>query len=419
MHLELVTIGDEILIGQTVDTNSAWMGKQLNAIGVSVRRITSIADTREAILTTLAEVGARADVVLMTGGLGPTRDDITKTTLCEYFNTHLVMHDDIRQRIEDWFNRRGVPVLEVNRKQAELPVGCTVLENLRGTAQGMWFEKDGTIYVSMPGVPYEMQGIVENHVIPMLIERFERPHIEHFTIMTSGIGESLLADKVQDWENSLEAVGIHIAYLPSPGVVKVRLTAEGPDREAIRTVVRQKANEFEAIAGEYVFGYEDIPLEKAVGDLLKERGLTIATAESCTGGRIAAALATYPGSSAFFMGSVVAYANEVKTALLGVSETTLAEHGAVSEAVVCQMASSVQASTGADFAIATSGVAGPDGGSTDKPVGTVWIALATPEGVTAKRHNFGADRERNILRSVRTALTDIRKEILQSRVVSS
>lgn len=418
MHLELVTIGDEILIGQTVDTNSAWMGKQLNAIGVSVRRITSIADTREAILTTLAEVGARADVVLMTGGLGPTRDDITKTTLCEYFDTHVVMHDDIRQRIEDWFNRRGVPVLEVNRKQAELPVGCTVLENLRGTAQGMWFEKDGTIYVSMPGVPYEMQGIVENHVIPMLIERFERPHIEHFTIMTSGIGESLLADKVQDWENSLEAVGIHIAYLPSPGVVRVRLTAEGPDREAIRTVVRQKANEFEAIAGEYVFGYEDIPLEKAVGDLLKERGLTIATAESCTGGRIAAALATYPGSSDFFMGSVVAYANEVKTALLGVSETTLAEHGAVSEAVVRQMARSVQASTGADFAIATSGVAGPDGGSTDKPVGTVWIALATPDGVTAKRHNFGADRERNILRSVRTALTDIRKEILQSGVVS-
>lgn len=419
MHLELVTIGDEILIGQTVDTNSAWMGKQLNAVGISVRQITSIADTREAILTTLAEVGARADVVLMTGGLGPTRDDITKTTLCEYFDTYLVMHDDIRQRIEDWFNRRGVPVLDVNRKQAELPVGCTVLENLRGTAQGMWFEKDGTIYVSMPGVPYEMQGIVENHVIPMLIERFDRPHIEHFTIMTSGIGESLLADKVKDWEDSLEADGIHIAYLPSPGVVKVRLTAEGADREAIRTVVRKKAIEFEDLAGEHVFGYDDVPLEKAVGDLLADRGLTIATAESCTGGRIAAALSTYPGSSAFFKGSVVAYANEVKTALLGVTESMLAQYGAVSEPVVRQMALAIQTATGADFAIATSGVAGPDGGSTDKPVGTVWIALATPNGITAKRHNFGADRERNILRSVRTGLTDIRKEILRAEVASS
>lgn len=419
MHLELVTIGDEILIGQTVDTNSAWMGKQLNAVGIAVRRITSIADTREAILATLAEVGQRADVVLMTGGLGPTRDDITKTTLCEYFDTHLVMHHDIRQRIEDWFNRRGVPVLDVNRKQAELPVGCTVLENLRGTAQGMWFEKDGTIYVSMPGVPYEMQGIVEHHVIPRLVKRFDRPHIEHFTIMTSGIGESLLADKVSDWENSLDEVGIHIAYLPSPGVVKVRLTAEGSDREAIRTVVRQKAKEFEELAGEYVFGYEDIPLEKAVGDLLKERGFTISTAESCTGGRIGAALATYPGSSDFYKGSVVAYANEVKTEMLGVPEAVLEQQGAVSEAVVRQMAQSVRERTGSDFAIATSGVAGPDGGSTEKPVGTVWIALATPKGVTAKLHNFGADRERNILRSVRTALTDIRKEILREEVVSS
>lgn len=419
MQCEIVTIGDELLIGQTVDTNSAWIAKQLNAIGVSVTRITSIADEREAILTTLDEVGDRAQLVLMTGGLGPTRDDITKNTLCEYFETHLVMRHDIRQRIEAWFERRGIPVLEVNRRQAELPADCIVLENLLGTAQGMWFERDETVFVSMPGVPYEMQYIVEHHVLRMITERFKRPHIEHLTLMTSGIGESLLADKVKSWEDSLDAEGIHIAYLPSPGVVKVRLTLTGGDAEAIRTAVRKKADEFLAIAGEYVFAEGDTPIEKVVGDELRRRQLTIATAESCTGGRIASVLTAYPGSSAYFKGGVVAYDNNVKVGLLEVPEALIDHQGAVSEAVVKAMAEGVRRRLGTDIGVATSGVAGPDGGTTDKPVGLMWVAVATSNGVIAEMHNFGSDRERNMLRGVRAALNLVRHEILGHGVVSS
>jgi nicotinamide-nucleotide amidase len=419
MHAEIITIGDEILIGQTVDTNSAWMAKMLNGIGVSIHRITSIADEREAILTTLAEVGERAQLVLITGGLGPTRDDITKSTLCEYFETHLVMNDQVRERIEEWFERRGVPILEVNRKQAELPAACEVIENLRGTAQGMWFERDGVVYVAMPGVPYEMQGIVEMHLLDKIKARFERPHIEHHTMMTSGIGESLLSNMVADWEESLEAEGIHIAYLPSPGIVKVRLTAIGPDAAAIRTIVRKKAEEFEALAGHYIFGYNDEPLEAAVGRLLKERSLTAGCAESCTGGRIAAALAKHPGSSAFFLGGIVAYDNEIKKSLLGVDGEILAAHGAVSEATIRAMAEGGRKALGVDFVVATSGVAGPDGGSELKPVGLVWMAVAGPKRTVAWVQNFNSDRERNILRATQAALTLLKNEILEIELAVS
>ena len=407
------------MIGQTVDTNSAWMAKQLNAIGISIHQITSISDTREAILNALAEVNERADLVLMTGGLGPTRDDITKITLCEYFETHLVMHDDVREGIEKWFEARGIPVLDVNRRQAELPAACEVLRNRRGTAQGMWFEKEGTVFVSMPGVPYEMKGIVEEQLIPRLIAHFERPHIEHFTLMTSGIGESLLADKIKAWEDSLDAEDIHIAYLPSPGVVKVRLSAIGNDKAAIQEKIQRKAKEFEQQVGEYVFGYNDMPLHEAVGNLLKENRLTVSTAESCTGGRIAAALAEFPGSSAFFIGGVVAYANEAKMNLLGVEAGTLARNGAVSQAVIEAMARGAQQRFATDYAVATSGIAGPDGGTETKPVGTVWIAVATPNGVKSVLHNFGGDRERNIVRAVQATLTLLRNEILASGVAKS
>jgi len=419
MHAEIITIGDEILIGQTVDTNSAWMAKQLNAIGISIQQITSIADTREAILNALAEVNERADLVLMTGGLGPTRDDITKFALCEYFETHLVMNDNVREGIETWFEARGIPVLEVNRRQAELPAACEVLRNRRGTAQGMWFEKEGTVFVSMPGVPYEMKGIVEEQLLTKLMNHFERPHIEHYTLMTSGIGESLLAHKVKDWEDSLDAEDIHIAYLPSPGIVKVRLSAFGDDKQAIQEKIQRKAKEFEEQVGEYVFGYNDMPLHEAVGNLLKEHRRTVSTAESCTGGRIAAALAEFPGSSAFFIGGVVAYANEAKMNLLGVDADTLAISGAVSQAVIEAMALGAQQRFATDFAVATSGVAGPDGGTETKPVGTVWIAVATPNGVKSMHHNFGGDRERNIVRAVQATLTLLRNEILASGVAKS
>ncbi len=419
MHAEIITIGDEILIGQTVDTNSAWMAKQLNAIGISIHQITSISDTREAILNALSEVNERADLVLMTGGLGPTRDDITKATLCEYFETQLVMHDDVREGIEKWFESRGIPVLDVNRRQAELPAACDVLRNRRGTAQGMWFEKEGTVFVSMPGVPYEMMGIVEEELIARLLNHFERPHIEHFTIMTSGIGESLLADTVKEWEDSLDAEDIHIAYLPSPGVVKVRLSAVGENKTAIQEKIQRKAREFEAIAGRYVFGYNDVPLHQAVGNLLKEFKRTVSTAESCTGGRIAAALTEFAGSSAFFMGGAVAYANEAKTSLLGVDADAIRSHGAVSQPVIEAMAYGARLRFGTDFAVATSGIAGPDGGSDAKPVGTVWIAVAGPNGVKSNLHSFGGDRERNIVRAVQAALTLLRNEILAAGVVKS
>lgn len=419
MHAEIITIGDEILIGQTVDTNSAWMAKQLNAIGISIHQITSISDTREAILNALAETNERADLVLMTGGLGPTRDDITKVTLCEYFETHLVMHDDVRMGIEKWFESRGIPVLDVNRRQAELPANCDVLRNRRGTAQGMWFEKEGTVFVSMPGVPYEMKGIVEEELLPRLLAHFKRPHIEHFTIMTSGIGESLLADTVKEWEDSLDAEDIHIAYLPSPGVVKVRLSAVGENKEAIQAKIQRKAREFEAIAGRYVFAYNDMPLHQAVGDLLKERQYTVSTAESCTGGRIASALTEFAGSSAFFLGGAVAYANSAKTTFLGVDTASIEAHGAVSQPVIEAMAIGAKERFGSTFAVATSGVAGPDGGSEAKPVGTVWIAVAGPNGVKSTLHSFGGDRERNIVRAVQAALTMLRNEILASGVVKS
>ena len=413
MRAEIVTIGDELLIGQTVDTNSAWLAKKLNAIGVEVAQITSVSDTREHILWGLKEAGSRSDLVLTTGGLGPTKDDITKKTLCEYFDTELVMHEDIRERIESYFKYRGIPFLEVNRQQAALPANCTPVLNVRGTAQGMWFDHEGTVYVSMPGVPYEMQGIVEDHLLDMIVKRFERPHIEHLTMMTQGIGESSLADMVEDWQDSLDAEGISLAYLPSPGTVKVRLTSKGPDAEAIKEKVRRKADEFIAIAGEYVFAEEDIPLEEAVGKALIEKGQTVATAESCTGGRIASFLTKVAGSSQYYYGSVVSYDNSVKQGLLGVTEATLIEHGAVSEATARQMAEEVRKVIGTDYGVATTGVAGPGGGSEAKPVGTVWIAVAGPNGTRAELHRYGKDRERNILRSTREALSMLRDEILK------
>jgi nicotinamide-nucleotide amidase len=414
MKAEIITIGDEILIGQTVDTNSAWMAKRLNKLGIAIAQITSISDTREHILWALKEAEPRADLVLMTGGLGPTRDDITKITLCEYFGTELVMHDDIREQIEDYFNRRGVPVLEVNRKQAELPATCTPIPNVRGTAQGMWFEHNGTVFVSMPGVPYEMQGIMEDHLLEKIKNHFTTPHIEHYTIMTHGIGESLLADKVADWEDSLDAEDIHIAYLPSPGVVKVRLSATGDDADAIKEKVKRKAKEFLQLAGEHVFAIGDEPIEKAVGELLRKHKLTVGSAESCTGGGVAAALTSVAGSSDYFMGSIVAYHNKIKMEQLGVQAETLMDHGAVSEATVLEMAEGARKQLGVDYAMATSGVAGPDGGSEEKPVGLVWIAVAGPKRTVAQECRFGRDRERNIQRAIRAVLGLLRSEILEA-----
>lgn len=411
MIAEIVTIGDEILIGQTVDTNSAWMGKQLNSIGIDVGQITSIRDERLNILNTLSEAEKRADIIIMTGGLGPTKDDITKHVLAEYFETELVRKKEVLNRIEDFFKSRGRDILETNRQQADLPASCTVLDNFVGTASGMWFEIEGKVFVSMPGVPYEMKHLMENQVLPRLKNKFELPHILHHTIMTEGIGESFLAELIKDWEESLVKENIKIAYLPSPGIVKVRLTAFGSNLDAIREKVFRKAAELEQLIPNYVFGEDDQSAEKAIASLLKEKGKTVVTAESCTGGYLAHMFTSTAGSSAYFLGSIIAYSNAIKVKLLDVSPDSLEAHGAVSKDVVEQMAVNARKNFSADYALATSGIAGPDGGTEEKPVGTVWIAIASENGVYSKKYLFEKNRERNIHRSALSAISLLRRAL--------
>lgn len=412
MKVEIITIGDELLIGQTVDTNSAWMARELNKAGISVYQRTAVPDERDRILIALAEAALRVNIVLITGGLGPTKDDLTKPTLCEYFGTDLVMNQEVLSRIEAYFTQSGRPMLESNRMQAMLPASCEVLNNPRGTAQGMWFEKDRIVYVSMPGVPYEMQGIMAEEVLPRLKARFDLPAIFHRTLLTQGIGESYLAEIIKDWENSLEPLGIRLAYLPSPGLVKLRMTTYGSDMQALRTVVDSKASELLQIAGKFIFGEEEDTLEALIGRLLAANGATLALAESCTGGSISQMITSISGCSQYYLGSVTAYSNEAKVSLLGVSKELIARHGAVSAEVAEAMASGAQRKFNSSYALATTGVAGPTGGSADKPVGLVWIGVAGPNGSVSHRFQFGIERERNIRRASLMALDLLRKELL-------
>jgi nicotinamide-nucleotide amidase len=415
MKVEIITIGDEILFGQTVDTNSAWLAKKLNEIGMEIARITSIADTREAILEALDQTKGRAAAVLMTGGLGPTSDDITKPTLCEFFNTTLEMNHDVLGRIEAFFDKVKRPMLDVNRKQAELPRDADMLINVRGTAQGMWFEKEDQVFISMPGVPYEMRSIMRDGGLDRLKSRFNPSTIVHRTVLTQGIGESFLAEIVADWEQKIhDTEGLSLAYLPSPGLVKVRVTGRGGDRASMEAKVDAFAAELKTLVPKHVFGDDEEKLEEVVGELLKNRNMTLSTAESCTGGAIAQMLTSVPGSSSYFLGSVVSYSNEVKQNMLGVSEQDLQNHGAVSKEVVEAMAAGIQSRTGSDYALATSGIAGPDGGSEEKPVGTVWIAVAGPKTLKSKQFSFGTGRKRNIRKSALTALNWLRKEIIEA-----
>ncbi len=410
MQAELITIGDEILIGQTIDTNSAWMGKNLNALGIQVSQTTSIKDERNAIKTALiAAEHSAANLVLITGGLGPTKDDITKHVLCEYFDTYLKRNQEVLVKIQSFFKERGREMLETNNQQADLPKSCTVLINEMGTASGMWFERNNTIFVSMPGVPYEMKHLMSEQVLPKVKEIFKLPAIFHNTIMTEGIGESFLVEMIKDWETSLISEDIRIAYLPSPGIVRVRLTAMGTKIEPLQEKVLRKAQELHQLIPQYIFGEDDISMEEALGDLLKKSDKTIATAESCTGGYIAHLLTNRPGSSAFFIGGFVSYDNQVKIEVLKVDKNSIEEEGAVSETVVKQMANGARNLLKTDLAIATSGVAGPDGGTEDKPVGTVWIAVASTNGVIAKKFLFEKNRDRNIRRSAMAAMSMVRK----------
>ena len=410
MKVEIITIGEEILIGQIVDTNSAWMAQQLNDIGAKVSRIVTISDEIETIKTALMEAETRANLVLLTGGLGPTRDDMTKTALSQYFDCEMRFYPDIAEHIAKLFARFGKTMTEMNRLQAELPSACQPLQNNNGTAPGMWFEKNDTVFISMPGVPYEMKGIMSDHVFPRIIERFKTPTILHKTVLTMGMGESWLAERIEDWEDALPKQ-IKLAYLPSPGRVRLRLSAVGQHKDLLQKILDEEVNKLIALIPELVFGFDNDTIEKVVGRLLKEQGKTLSTAESCTGGMIAHKLTSVSGSSSYFLGSVVSYANEVKVESLGVSEENLKSHGAVSEQVVSQMAEGVRQRLHTDYAIATSGIAGPEGGTGEKPVGTVWIAIATPKETISKKYLFGHNRARNISVSADTALNMLRKQL--------
>lgn len=413
MKAEIITVGDELLIGQVIDTNSAWMAEQLNLIGIKVVQITSISDQREHILTTLDEAAKRADVVLMTGGLGPTRDDITKTTLCEYFDTKLIFNQEAYDNILRIFKSRGFQITALNRAQAEVPENCTMLININGTAPGMWFDKEDKIYISLPGVPFEMKSLMSDIILPRL-SNFSPVSIAHRTILTQGVGESFLAAQIEDWETSLPSF-MKLAYLPQPGMVRLRITASGANKKELKEQVDEEINKLYTLIPQYIFGEGDDTLELIVGRMLKNHNYTLATAESCTGGYIAHLITSIPGSSAYFKGSVVAYSNEIKEQVLGVGKATIEKNGAVSAETVFEMAAGIIKQFKVQCAIAVSGIAGPDGGTPEKPVGTIWVCVLTPKGAETRKFTFGDHRGRNIRRTALAALDMLREQLLAAR----
>ncbi|MEP6466564.1 MAG: CinA family nicotinamide mononucleotide deamidase-related protein [Parafilimonas sp.] len=397
IQASIITIGDELLIGQVIDTNSAWIAQELNKIGVWVQRRVAVGDVAEDIWKALDEEGAVSDIILITGGLGPTKDDITKPLLCKYFGGKLIMHEETLAHVTYLFEhvfKRQMPLLDTNRKQAEVPDVATVLKNDVGTAPGMLFEKNGKIFISMPGVPTEMKFIMEKRVLPLLTSRFTLPYIGYKTLLTAGIGESFLAERIKDFEEALPQ-NIKLAYLPNHGMVRLRLTTQGEkgvvEKELDTTFVKLKEQVKDVMAID-----EDISFEMLLGRLLKERNKTVATAESCTGGYIAHLITAVAGSSAYFKGSVVSYDNSIKENVLHVNNETLLKNGAVSEETVRQMISGVLKIMQTDYAVAVSGIMGPDGGSEEKPVGTVWLAVGNSEKVETKKMQFRFDRKRNI-----------------------
>jgi nicotinamide-nucleotide amidase len=408
----IITIGDELLIGQVVDTNSAWMAQELNKIGVWVGHRVAVGDVWKDIWNALDQSAKRSEIILITGGLGPTADDITKPLLCEYFGGKMIVDEgalaNVKYIFEKVLNR---PMIERNLKQAEVPDVCTVIPNKRGTAPGMWFEKDGRIFISMPGVPYEMKGMMSDYVLPALQQRFALPFIAHRTMLLAGIGESYLAEHIKTFETALPA-HIKLAYLPNYGMLRLRLTAAGSDKTLVEEELQSLFHTLRQLVEEWMVADEDISLQAAVGRMLKTRGRTVATAESCTGGNIAHLLTSIPGSSQYFKGSVVSYANEVKEKILNVSAETFTSVGAVSEETVRQMVQGVLPLMDTDYAIATSGIMGPDGGTPEKPVGTVWIAVGDRQRILAQKFYFRFDRERNIELASTNALNLLRKFIL-------
>ncbi len=414
MLAEIITIGDEILIGQIIDTNSAFIAHELNQIGVSVYQITSVQDERNHILKAFEEAESRADVIIITGGLGPTKDDITKRTLCEYFGDTLVESKEVLEHVEELFrNYISTPISDMNRRQALVPSRATVLKNAYGTAPGMWIKHGGKVFVSLPGVPFEMKSLVQNEVIPRIVEEFHRPFILHRTLITYGVGESAIAEKIEDWENALPSF-IRLAYLPNLGKVRLRLTAKGTDKEGIGMAVDEEILKLHGIIGDIIFGEDQNgALEEVVGKILAKKKYTLATAESCTGGAIAERITSVPGASAYFKGSVVSYATEAKIKVLQVSEKVINKDSVVSEAVAKAMAQNVKELFNTDFAISTTGNAGPTKGDSDADVGTVYIAIASPSGVYAEKFMMGNHRERIVQKAVNKSFELLQKEILK------
>ncbi len=415
MKAAIITIGDEILIGQIVDTNSGFIAKSLDKIGVEIHEMISISDNKKHILETFAKLQNHVDLVLITGGLGPTKDDITKHTFCEYFEDHLVRSEEVEKHvielIEKAMNR---PASQMNKDQALVPSKCTVLHNAVGTAPGMWMKKEGTVYISLPGVPYEMKYIIENGIIPKIVKEYQRPYIFHKTILTYGQGESLVAERIEDWENNLPEF-IKLAYLPSPGRVRLRLSARGIDKELLEKKINENVLSLTQLIGDIIVGYEeDETIEVMLGRLLTSKKATLATAESCTGGKIAQVITSVPGASIYFKGSVVSYATETKISVLGISPELIKEHSVVSFEVAKEMALAVKKMMNTDYAIATTGNAGPLKGDGNAEIGTVFIAIATPNDLIVEEFNFGQPRVKVVDRAVNKAFELLQKEILKN-----
>lgn len=408
----IITIGDELLIGQTIDTNSAWMAQELNKIGIWVHRRVAVGDVWEEIWNTLNAESEKSEVILITGGLGPTADDITKPLLCKYFDGKLVIDEGALENVKSIFERLKRPLLERNLKQAEVPNTCKVIPNHRGTAPGMWFEKNQRVYVSMPGVPHEMKGMMENDVLIKLKDFFTLPLVYHRTLITAGIGESFLAERLKDFETALPTA-IKMAYLPNYGMVKIRLTATG-EAEVIKPLVDHTFQTLQSIIKDVLVATEDLSMQKIVSKLLLEKKLQLGIAESCTGGQISHLITAMPGSSEFFRGSIVSYANGVKKDLLGVNAETLEKFGAVSRETAEEMTRGAIQSLGTDVAVVTTGIMGPTGGSEDKPVGTIWIGVGNKEKTEVQSFHFRFDRQRNIELSANAALNMLRKFILEN-----
>lgn len=410
-HASIITIGDELLIGQTIDTNSAWMAQQLNKEGIWVRYRIAVGDAWDDIWSAIDQELQRSSIVLITGGLGPTADDITKPLLANYFQGKMVVNQEVLQHVTQIFTRLNRPLLERNLKQAEVPDTCTVLHNARGTAPGMWFEKEGKVVVSLPGVPHEMKGLMTEEVIPRLIRQFKLPAILHRTAFTAGQGESFIAERLNELETALPTY-IKLAYLPNYGMVRLRLTARGENKDQLALEIEDWFTQLKEKVKDILVSDEDKGLEEVLGEILMERGKTMATAESCTGGYIAHLITSIPGSSAYFQGSVVSYANAVKEGLLNVSTETLINKGAVSEETVKQMVTGVIHKTNSDYALATSGIMGPTGGTAEKPVGTVWIAAGDREKVITSQLKLRFDRKKNIEITAHMAMDLLRRFIL-------